>query len=100
VRAGRVEAAWSCAPRQGGGAVFSVELPPRDRHHCGVSERVILVADDDDGILLLVTTRLRRDGHDVVQASRGDAALTLDREVKKPFSPSELSQRVHALLDE
>ena len=131
---------------------------PRDRHHCDVTERVILVADDDDDILLLVTTRLRRDGHDVVQASRGDTALTLAREVKpalavldvgmaglgglevlaairadaslaqtkvllltakaqesdvrrghdsgadayvkKPFSPSELSQRVHALLDE
>jgi DNA-binding response OmpR family regulator len=47
-----------------------------------VSDRVILVADDDDDILLLVTTRLRRDGHDVVQASRGDTALELAREVK------------------
>jgi DNA-binding response OmpR family regulator len=121
-----------------------------------VSERLILVADDDEDILLLVTTRLRRDGHDVVQASRGDAALALAREVKpalavldvgmpgldglevlaairadeslaatkvllltakaqesdvrrgyesgadayvkKPFSPTELSQRVQALL--
>jgi DNA-binding response OmpR family regulator len=122
-----------------------------------VSNRLILVADDDDDILLLVTTRLRRDGHEVVQASRGDTALELAREVKpalavldvgmpgldgmdvlaairadaslagtkvllltakaqesdvrrgyeagadayvkKPFSPSELSQRVQALLD-
>ena len=121
-----------------------------------MSERLILVADDDEDILLLVTTRLRRDGHDVVQASRGDAALALAREVKpalavldvgmpgldglevlaairadeslaatkvllltakaqesdvrrgyesgadayvkKPFSPTELSQRVQALL--
>jgi DNA-binding response OmpR family regulator len=118
---------------------------------------MILVADDDDDILLLVTTRLRRDGHDVVQANRGDDALALAREVKpalavldvgmpgldgmevlaairadeslaqtkvllltakaqesdvrrgyesgadayvkKPFSPTELSQRVQALLD-
>ena len=43
---------------------------------------MILVADDDDDILLLVTTRLRRDGHEVVQASRGDEALALAREVK------------------
>ena len=122
-----------------------------------MSEHLILVADDDDDILLLVTTRLRRDGHNVVQASRGDAALELAREVKpalavldvgmpgldgmevlaairadeslattkvllltakaqesdvrrgyesgadayvkKPFSPTELSQRVQALLD-
>jgi DNA-binding response OmpR family regulator len=47
-----------------------------------MSERVILVADDDDDILLLVTTRLKRDGHSVVQASRGDDALALAREVK------------------
>ncbi|HZR96358.1 MAG TPA: response regulator [Gaiellaceae bacterium] len=47
-----------------------------------MSEPVILVADDDDDILLLVTTRLRRDGHEVVQASRGDEALALAREVK------------------
>jgi DNA-binding response OmpR family regulator len=47
-----------------------------------MSENVILVADDDDDILLLVTTRLRRDGHEVVQASRGDEALALAREVK------------------
>jgi DNA-binding response OmpR family regulator len=43
---------------------------------------VILVADDDDDILFLVTTRLRRDGHEVVSASRGDDALELAREVK------------------
>jgi DNA-binding response OmpR family regulator len=123
-----------------------------------VSTSLILVADDDDDILLLVTTRLRRDGHEIVQASRGDTALALAREVKpalavldvgmpgldglevlaairadeslndtkvllltakaqesdvrrgyesgadayvkKPFSPTELSQRVAALLDE
>jgi DNA-binding response OmpR family regulator len=47
-----------------------------------MSGPVILVADDDDDILLLVTTRLRRDGHDVVQASRGDTALELARQVK------------------
>jgi DNA-binding response OmpR family regulator len=44
---------------------------------------LILVADDDDDILLLVTTRLRRDGFDVVQASSGDKALELARE-KRP----------------
>ncbi len=123
-----------------------------------MSKSVILVADDDDDILLLVTTRLRRDGHEIVQASRGDTALELAREVKpalavldvgmpgldglevlaairadasltdtkvllltakaqesdvrrgyesgadayvkKPFSPTELSQRVTALLGE
>jgi DNA-binding response OmpR family regulator len=108
-----------------------------------VSNSVILVADDDDDILLLVTTRLRRDGHEIVQASRGDTALALAREVKpalavldvgmpgldgtrvllltakaqesdvrrgyesgadayvkKPFSPTELSRRVNALLSE
>ena len=47
-----------------------------------MSERVILVADDDDDILLLVTTRLRRDGLTVVQASRGDDALALARDVR------------------
>jgi len=41
---------------------------------------LVLVADDDDDILLLVTTRLRRDGFDVVQASSGDEALRLARE--------------------
>jgi DNA-binding response OmpR family regulator len=43
----------------------------------------VLVADDDDDILLLVTTRLRRDGFEVVQASSGDEALRLARE-KRP----------------
>jgi DNA-binding response OmpR family regulator len=47
-----------------------------------MAEHVILVADDDADILLLVTTRLRRDGHDVVSASRGDEALTLARRVR------------------
>jgi len=41
---------------------------------------LVLVADDDDDILLLVTTRLRRDGFEVVQASSGDEALRLARE--------------------
>jgi DNA-binding response OmpR family regulator len=48
----------------------------------GMSE-LVLVADDDDDILLLVTTRLRRDGFEVVQASSGDEALRLARE-KRP----------------
>jgi DNA-binding response OmpR family regulator len=43
-------------------------------------ESLVLVADDDDDILLLVTTRLRRDGFEVVQASSGDRALELARE--------------------
>ena len=47
-----------------------------------MADRVILVADDDEDILLLVTTRLRRDGYEVVSASRGDDALTLAREVR------------------
>jgi DNA-binding response OmpR family regulator len=47
-----------------------------------MSVPVILVADDDEDILLLVTTRLRRDGHEVVSASRGDDALALARELK------------------
>jgi len=38
---------------------------------------LVLVADDDDDILLLVTTRLRRDGFDVIQARDGDEALGL-----------------------
>ena len=45
-----------------------------------MSDPVVLVADDDDDILLLVTTRLRRDGFDVVPASSGDRALELARE--------------------
>jgi len=47
-----------------------------------MSEPLILVADDDDDILLLVTTRLRRDGFNVVSASNGDEALALAREHK------------------
>ena len=38
---------------------------------------VILVADDDDDILLLVTTRLKRDGYEVVSARNGIEALAL-----------------------
>ena len=45
-----------------------------------MSDPVVLVADDDDDILLLVTTRLRRDGFDVLTASSGDRALELARE--------------------
>jgi DNA-binding response OmpR family regulator len=41
---------------------------------------LILVADDDEDILLLVTTRLRRDGFEIVQASNGKQALELARE--------------------
>jgi DNA-binding response OmpR family regulator len=44
-----------------------------------VSGQTILVADDDVDILFLVTTRLRRDGHSIVSASRGDDALALAR---------------------
>ena len=47
-----------------------------------MSEPLILVADDDDDILLLVTTRLRRDGFNVVSASDGEQALALAREHK------------------
>jgi len=47
-----------------------------------MTEPLILVADDDDDILLLVTTRLRRDGFNVVSASRGDEALAVAREHK------------------
>jgi len=38
---------------------------------------LILVADDDDDILLLVTTRLKRDGFDVIEARSGNEALAL-----------------------
>ena len=48
----------------------------------GMTEPLVLVADDDDDILLLVTTRLRRDGFDVVSASNGNEALALARERK------------------
>lgn len=47
-----------------------------------MSGPTILVADDDDDILLLVTTRLRRDGLEVVAAHRGDDALALAREAR------------------
>lgn len=42
-----------------------------------MSEPLILVADDDDDILLLVTTRLKRDGFDVIEARSGNEALAL-----------------------
>jgi DNA-binding response OmpR family regulator len=45
-----------------------------------MSEPLILVADDDEDILLLVTTRLRRDGFEIVQASDGTQALAVARE--------------------
>jgi DNA-binding response OmpR family regulator len=38
---------------------------------------VVLVADDDDDILLLVTTRLKRDGFEVIAARDGLEALAL-----------------------
>jgi DNA-binding response OmpR family regulator len=43
---------------------------------------VVLVADDDDDILLLVTTRLTRDGFEVVSARNGVEALALAQEHK------------------
>jgi DNA-binding response OmpR family regulator len=42
-----------------------------------MTDPVVLVADDDDDILMLVTTRLRRDGFDVISARNGDEALAL-----------------------
>jgi DNA-binding response OmpR family regulator len=45
-----------------------------------VSDPLVLVADDDEDILLLVTTRLRRDGFDIISARSGDEALDLVRE--------------------
>jgi DNA-binding response OmpR family regulator len=42
----------------------------------------VLVAEDDEDILLLVTTRLQRDGFDVVAARSGAEALELARERK------------------
>ena len=38
---------------------------------------VVLVADDDEDILLLVTTRLKRDGFEVVSARNGIEAVAL-----------------------
>jgi DNA-binding response OmpR family regulator len=46
----------------------------------GMSDPLVLVADDDEDILLLVTTRLRRDGFDIISARSGDEALALVRE--------------------
>jgi DNA-binding response OmpR family regulator len=40
----------------------------------------VLVAEDDEDILLLVTTRLQRDGFDVISARTGVEALDLVRE--------------------
>ena len=40
----------------------------------------VLVADDDEDILLLVSTRLRRDGFEIIEARDGDEALALVRE--------------------
>jgi DNA-binding response OmpR family regulator len=45
-----------------------------------MSEILVLVADDDDDILLLVTTRLRRDGFEVISARNGEEALALAQE--------------------
>jgi len=45
-----------------------------------MSDALVLVADDDEDILLLVTTRLRRDGLDIISARSGDEALALARE--------------------
>ena len=47
-----------------------------------MSDIVVLVADDDDDILLLVTTRLRRDGFEVISARNGEEALALAKERK------------------
>jgi DNA-binding response OmpR family regulator len=43
----------------------------------GETPQLVLVADDDDDILLLVTTRLRRDGFEIIEARTGDEALGL-----------------------
>ncbi|HVA31165.1 MAG TPA: response regulator [Gaiellaceae bacterium] len=45
-----------------------------------MSAELILVADDDEDILLLVTTRLKRDGFEIVSARNGEDALALARE--------------------
>jgi DNA-binding response OmpR family regulator len=39
--------------------------------------QLVLVADDDDDILLLVTTRLWRDGFEIIEARTGNEALVL-----------------------
>lgn len=41
---------------------------------------LVLVAEDDEDILLLVTTRLQRDGLEVVAAGNGADAIALIRE--------------------
>jgi DNA-binding response OmpR family regulator len=43
---------------------------------------LILVADDEEDILALVAYRLEQAGYDVVQASDGDAALDLAKELR------------------
>jgi DNA-binding response OmpR family regulator len=45
-----------------------------------MTDALVLVADDDDDILLLVTTRLTRDGFDVIEARNGDEAFALAKE--------------------
>jgi len=45
-----------------------------------VSGPLVLVAEDDDDILLLVTTRLSRDGFEVISARNGIDALALARD--------------------
>jgi DNA-binding response OmpR family regulator len=45
-----------------------------------MSAPLVLVAEDDEDILLLVTTRLRRDGFEVVAARDGNEALAFARE--------------------
>jgi DNA-binding response OmpR family regulator len=45
-----------------------------------MSDRAVLVAEDDEDILVLVTTRLRLDGFNVLEARDGEQALALLRE--------------------
>ncbi|HEY5059225.1 MAG TPA: response regulator [Gaiellaceae bacterium] len=45
-----------------------------------MSGPLVLVAEDDDDILLLVTTRLSRDGFEVISARNGIDALALARD--------------------
>src|SRR5690242_17917728 len=63
------------------GAHQRAEAPALPAPAAGMSS-VVLVADDDDDILLLVTTRLKRDGFDVVAARDGFEALALAHEHK------------------